>query len=148
MQGCNSVASAGSRQGSRNAATILEALGRRKHSLDSEPLRRERSLVQTTVLSLALDRGRYSEVNTASVVHAHVAVRQHSMNMHTIPTGRQCWQRVPCIGRFCRTCSSRATHSRGGGSTSKAPALSPLSLSVRQHHSHCYPTAPDETQRP
>jgi len=48
------MASAGSRQGSRNAATILEALGRRKQN---EPLRRVQSVDQTTVPSLALDRG-------------------------------------------------------------------------------------------
>lgn len=48
------MASAGSRQGSRSAATILEALGRRKQR---EPLRRVQSVNQTTVSSLALDRG-------------------------------------------------------------------------------------------
>ena len=74
------MASAGSRQGSRNAATILEALGRRKQS---EPLRRVQSVDQTTVPSLAMDRGGIARrISSGPVVLARckAAFDEHACN--------------------------------------------------------------------
>lgn len=91
------MASAGSRQGSRNAATILEALGRRKQS---EPLRRVQSVDQTTVPSLAMDRGGIAR-RTSSLLFS-LAIRQHSMNMHVIPTGPAVLAKGTFLQALCR----------------------------------------------